>query len=416
MVSLMEKSPLTQYNVNQLRRDFPILKRQSHGHPLVYLDNAATTQKPEQVIQCMSDFYRTQYGTVRRGVYELSAQATFAFDDVRNRVATFLNAPSFEEIVFTKGTTEAINLVSASYGRPFVQEGDEILVSAIEHHANIVPWQQLCLEKKAKLIVIPVNDDGELILEAYEQLLSDRTRLVAVNHVSNALGTINPIRQMIQMAHTKDIPVLIDGAQSAPHMVVDVQAFDCDFYAFSGHKLYGPTGIGVLYAKKKYLEAMVPYQCGGDMIEWVTFEKTTFAKPPHKFEAGTPPIVEVIGLGSALDYLENIGLAAIEAHEHALLETATERLQEIEGLRIIGTAREKAGIISFVFEDIHPHDVGTLLDQNGIAVRAGHHCTQPVMDRFGVPATTRVSFGLYNTIEEIDALVDALHSVIKVFR
>lgn len=415
MVKTMSEKSQKTFNVTEIRQDFPILKQLVHGYPLIYLDNAATTQKPLSVIQRISDFYMNEYGTVRRGVYDLSAKATQEYDQVRQQVAQFLNAPSPEEIIFTKGTTESINLVASSFGRMVVQSGDEVVISAIEHHSNIVPWQQLCLEKGATLKVIPVNDHGELILEDYEKLLSPKTKIVAINHISNSLGTINPIQQMIELAHRHQIPVLIDGAQSAAHLPIDVQALDCDFFAFSGHKVYGPTGIGVLYGKRQYLEAMTPYQYGGDMIESVSFEKTTFAKIPHKFEAGTPSIAEVMGLGAALNYLQSIGFEAIQAYEHELLTYATAQLAHVEGLRIIGTAQEKASLISFVFDDIHPHDIGTLLDQRGIAVRAGHHCTQPVMDRFQVPATTRASFAFYNTQEEIDRLIEGLHFVIKVF-
>lgn len=415
MTQIMEQQSPT-FNIAQIREDFPVLKQMVYGRPLVYLDNAATTQKPWTVIHRISDFYANEYGTVRRGVYSLSAKATAAFDHVREQVAQLLNAPSNEEIIFTKGTTESINLVAATFGKAFIQAGDEIIISAIEHHANIVPWQQVCAERGATLRVIPVNDNGELMLEEYARLITDKTRLVAVNHISNSLGTINPVKLMIEMAHAKDIPVLIDGAQSIPHMPVDVQDLDCDFYAFSGHKVYGPTGIGVLYGKRKWLDALPPYQTGGDMIASVTFEKTTFAKPPNKFEAGTPPIAEVIGLGAAIDYVQAIGFEGIQAQEDCLLQRATQQLSQIEGLRIIGTAKEKASVISFVLDDIHPHDIGTLLDQQGIAVRAGHHCTQPVMTRFNIPATTRASFSFYNTLEEVDALVHGIHEVIKVFR
>ncbi len=413
MASLLEKPAL---DIALIRQDFPVLSQRVHGHPLAYLDNAATTQKPMAVIQRMTDFYTQEYATVRRGVYSMSAQATQAYDAVRQQVAQFLNAGSPQEIVFTQGTTEAINLVAAGFVRPFLQPGDEIVISHLEHHSNIVPWQQVCLEKGAVLKVIPIDDTGTLLLEEYERLLTPKTRLVSVNHVSNALGTVNPIAQMIQMAHAKGIVVCIDGAQGVPHLPVDVQALDCDFYAFSGHKVYGPTGVGVLYGKRAHWDKMHPVQFGGDMIESVTFEKTTFAKPPHKFEAGTPPIVEVIGLGEALTYLQNLGWEAIHEVEQDLLKTATAKLVHLEGLRIIGTAAEKEAVISFVFEDVHPHDVGTILDQHGLAVRAGHHCAQPLMERFAVPATTRVSFAFYNTHEEIDRLIEALQVVIQVFR
>ncbi len=410
-----DRKTLSAEQVAQIREDFPVLSEEVYGKPLVYLDNGATTQKPRSVIERMSRFYQYEYGTVRRGVYKLSEGATKLFDESRQQVASFLNAASPSEIVFTKGTTEAINLVATSYGRAFISAGDEIIISAIEHHANIVPWQQLCVEKQATLKVIPVFDNGELDLVAYDQLLSDKTRLVAVNHVSNALGTINPVKQIIQAAHTRNIPVLIDGAQSVPHLKVDVQDLDCDFYVFSGHKIYGPTGIGVLYGKMSHLEAMPPYQFGGDMIHTVTFEKTTFAKPPAKFEAGTPPIAQVIGLATALNYVNYIGLDSIAAYEHELLTYATAELAKIPQVKIIGNAKEKGAIISFVIDGIHPHDIGTILDREGVAIRAGHHCAQPTMDRFGVPATARASFSFYNTPEEIDILVSAIQKVIQLF-
>lgn len=417
MVHLMtQEDQCKAFDVARIREDFPVLKRKIHGYPLAYLDNAATTQKPQAVIQRITDFYANEYGTIHRGVYQLSAEATQAYEGVRQQVARFLNAPSHTQIIFTKGTTEAINLVAHSFGRLVLTPGDEVVISALEHHANIVPWQQVCQEKGAILKVIPVNDSGELLLDAYEALLTDRTKLVSVNHISNSLGTINPVQQIIALAHQKGIPVMVDGAQSTPHIAIDVQDLDCDFFAFSGHKVYGPTGVGVLFAKREHLEKMPPYQTGGDMVEWVTFEKTTFAKPPAKFEAGTPPIAEVIGLGAALNYVEAIGQKTIQAYEQELLTYATAQLLHVDGLKIIGTAREKAAVISFVFEDIHPHDVGTILDEYGIAVRAGHHCTQPVMKRFQVPATTRASFAFYNTHEEIDRLVAGLQQVIKVFR
>lgn len=401
--------------VLKLRSDFPVLSQQVYGKPLVYLDNAATTQKPQVVIDRITDYYSHENGTVRRGVYKLSEQSTLAFDESRRKVARLINAPTASEVIFTRGTTEAINLVASSYGRAFIGAGDEIIVSAIEHHANIVPWQQLCLEKGAVLKVIPVNDDGELLQDAYEALLSERTKLVAIGHVSNALGTVNPVKRMIEKAHAVGAVVLVDGAQSTPHIVVDVQDLDCDFFAFSGHKLYGPTGIGVLYGKMHHLEAMPPYQCGGDMIHSVSFEKTTFAKPPAKFEAGTPAIAEVIALGTAIDYLQAVGLERIGAYEHELLQYATERISEIPEVRLIGTAREKAGILSFTIKGAHPHDIGTILDREGVAVRAGHHCAQPVMERFCVPATARASFSFYNTKADVDALIQAIHVVIQLF-
>lgn len=406
---------LTADEVAKLRADFPVLNQTVYGKPLVYLDNAATTQKPKAVIDRITDYYTYENGTVRRGVYKLSEQSTLAFDETRRKVAELINAPNVNEIIFVRGTTEAINLVASSYGRTFFEPGDEVIISALEHHANIVPWQQICAERGATLKVIPCNDAGELDLNAYEQLLSAKTKFVAVGHVSNALGTINPIKTIIDKAHAVGAVVLVDGAQSAPHMPVDVQDLDCDFYAFSGHKLYGPTGIGVLYGKMKYLEAMPPYQCGGDMIHSVSFEKTTFAKPPAKFEAGTPAIAQVIGLGAAIDYLQSIGLDRIGAYEDELLQYATARMSEIPEVRLIGTAQDKAGILSFAVQGAHPHDIGTILDREGIAIRAGHHCAQPVMERFGVPATARASFSFYNTKADIDRLVGAVQIVIKMF-
>ncbi len=397
------------------RADFPVLSQTVYGKPLVYLDNAATTQKPQAVIDRITNYYSHENGTVRRGVYKLSEQSTQAFDETRRKVAGLLNAPSVSEIVFTRGTTEAINLVAASFVRPFIQPGQEILVSALEHHANIVPWQLVCQEKNAVLKVIPCNDAGELLMDEFEALLSEKTFLVAVGHVSNALGTINPIATIIAKAHALGVPVLVDGAQSTPHMAVDVQALDCDFYAFSAHKLYGPTGVGVLYGKMKHLEAMPPYQGGGDMILSVSFEKTTFAKPPGRFEAGTPAIAQVIGLGTAIDYLQAIGLERIGAYETELLTYATERLRAVPEVTLIGTAREKAGILSFTLRDAHPHDIGTILDREGIAIRAGHHCAQPVMERFGVSATARASLAFYNTREDVDKLVAGLGVVNRLF-
>lgn len=407
--------PLSETEVSAIRADFPVLNEKPYGKPLVYLDNAATTQKPQVVIDRIANYYAHENGTVRRGVYQLSEQSTRAFDESRRNVASLINAASPSEVIFTRGTTEAINLVASSYGKTFIGPGDEIVISAIEHHANIVPWQQLCAEKGAMLKVIAVNDQGELDQAHFESLLSPRTRLLAIGHVSNALGTINPVQAMIAQAHAFNVPVLLDGAQSAPHMAVDVQALDCDFFAFSGHKLYGPTGIGVLYGKMKHLEAMPPYQFGGDMIHSVTFEKTTFAKPPAKFEAGTPAIAEVIALGTAIDYVNAIGIDRIGRYEDQLLAYATSRITEIPEVRLIGTAKAKAGILSFTIEGAHPHDIGTILDREGIAIRAGHHCAQPVMERFGVPATARASFSFYNTQADIDALIRGIHQVIKLF-
>ena len=417
MTTVLEntKASLSPNRVQEIRADFPVLAQQVYGKPLVYLDNGATTQKPRQVIERIANYYSLENGTVRRGVYKLSEQSTIAFEDVRKKVATFINAPTQNDIIFTKGTTEAINLVAATFGRTFLNAGDEVLISAMEHHANIVPWQQICLERGATLRVAPISDAGEIIMDEFDRLLTSKVKIVAVGHVSNALGTINPIKQIIDKAHALDIPVLIDGAQSAPHMPVDVQALDCDFYAFSGHKIYGPTGVGVLYGKKRWLDALPPYQFGGDMIHNVTFEKTTFAKPPAKFEAGTPAIAQVIGLGAALDYVQGIGLEAISAYEDELLKAATKRLGEIPQVRIIGTAKEKAAIISFTIEGAHPHDIGTVLDREGIAIRAGHHCAQPVMERFKVPATARASFSFYNTKDEIEALAKGIETVIQLF-
>lgn len=404
-------------DVKKIRRDFPMLQKGMNGRPLVYLDNAASTQKPSVVIDRMSDFLSGEYANIHRGVYSLSQQATDAVEKTREKCRAFLNAESASEIVFTRGATEAVNLVAAAYGRKFVREGDEIIVSEIEHHSNIVPWQRLCLEKNARLRVIPVNDRGELEMAVFRnELLGPRTRLVAVTHVSNALGTVNSVAEIAKLARRVGAAVLVDGAQSVPHLAVDVRALDCDFFCFSGHKVYGPTGVGVLYGKKRHLEAMDPYQSGGDMIESVAFEKTTYAKPPQKFEAGTPAITEIIGLGSALDYLNGIGLEAVARYEHELLERATDRLLSMRGLKIIGEAARKASLISFALEGVHPHDMGTVLGEEGIAVRAGHHCAQPTMKRFGVPATTRASFAFYNTTQEIDALVHGIEKVRKLFK
>ncbi len=409
------ESPSSAFDVKRIREDFPILKEKVHGKPLVYLDNAATSQKPAQVIEAMLRFYTHDCSNVHRGVHLLSERATVVYEDTRLKVQRFLNASDSREIVFVRGTTEGINLVAQTYGRQNVQAGDEVLITAMEHHSNIVPWQMLCEEKGAFLHVVPINDRGELILKEFEKLLNVRTRLVAVAHVSNALGTVNPVRQIVQMAHAMNIPVLVDGAQATPHMKVDVQELGCDFYAFSGHKVFGPTGIGALYGKLELLEAMPPFQGGGDMISSVTFEKTIYNAVPYKFEAGTPSIAEVYGLGAALDYVEQIGLQNITSYEHALLSYATEAVSQIPGVRIIGTAREKAGVISFVLEGVHAHDVGTILDREGIAVRTGHHCAQPVMDRFGVPATVRASLAFYNTKQEINALAAGIQRVKALF-
>ncbi|HUP46423.1 MAG TPA: cysteine desulfurase [Thermoanaerobaculia bacterium] len=403
------------YDVEAVRRDFPILTRQVRGKRLVYLDNAATTQKPQTVIDRIVKFYVEENSNVHRGVHYLSEIATVAYEDVRTTVKQFLNAGTEKEIVFTRGTTESINLVAQSWGRKNVGAGDEVIISAIEHHSNIVPWQMLCEEKGATLRVIPVNDAGELELDAFERMLNGRVKIVAVGHISNALGTVNPIRRITELAHAAGALVLIDGAQGVPHGSVDVRAIDCDFYAFSSHKVYGPTGSGVLYGKEALLDAMPPWQGGGDMILSVAFDKTTYNALPYKFEAGTPNIAGVIGLGAALQYVARLGTETIAAWEHDLLTYATARLQEIDGIRLIGTAGEKASVISFVLEGVHPHDIGTILDREGIAIRTGHHCAQPLMMRFNVPATGRASFGLYNTREEADRLIDGLHKVIEVF-
>jgi cysteine desulfurase/selenocysteine lyase len=399
------------FDVQRIRQDFPILQLEVHGKPLVYLDNAATTQKPRAVMEAEQRFYTTLCSNIHRGVHLLSEQATQAYEDARRKVQHFLNAGEAREIVFVRGTTEAINLVTQAYGRKHLQAGDEILITAMEHHSNIVPWQILCEEKGSVLRVAPINDDGELLLEEFERLLNPRTRFVSVAHVSNVLGTINPVRRIIDAAHRRNIPVLLDGAQAAAHLKVDVRELDCDFYTLSGHKLYGPTGVGVLYGKARLLEAMAPYQGGGDMISSVSFEKTTYNVIPFKFEAGTPNIAGTIGLGAAIDYLNQVGLDNAERYEHELLTYAHQALSLIPGLRIIGTAKEKAAVVSFVMDGLHPHDVGTILDQEGIAVRTGHHCAQPLMDRFGIPATTRASLSLYNTKEEIDALVRGIAKV-----
>lgn len=403
------------YDVQRVRRDFPILSQKVHGKPLVYLDNAATTQKPRQVLDAIVSYYSEDNANVHRGVHQLSERATEAYEGARAIGQRFLNAARPEEIIFVRGTTEAINLIAQTYGRHNVVAGDEIIITAMEHHSNIVPWQLLCEEKGARLRVVPINDRGELILEEYEKLLGPKTKLVAVGHVSNALGTINPIRRIVELAHQQGVPVLVDGAQAAPRMKVDVRELDADFYAFSGHKIYGPTGIGVLYGKASLLDAMPPYQGGGDMISSVTFEKTLYNKLPHKFEAGTPHMEGAIGLGAALEYVNQLGIDNVQAHEQDVLAYATEQVSVIPGVRLIGTARKKTGVLSFVLESIHPHDIGTILDQEGIAIRTGHHCAQPVMQRFGVPATARASFGLYNTREDVDALVRGLNKVREVF-
>jgi cysteine desulfurase/selenocysteine lyase len=415
MSSTANVSQSSAYDVQALRNDFPILTQTVRGKPLVYLDNAATTQKPQCVIDAISEFYQKNYSNVHRGVHTLSEQATVAYENVRKKVQKHFNAASEKEIIFVRGATEAINLVAQSYGGSYIKAGDEILISAMEHHSNIVPWQMLCKQSGAILKVIPINQQGELDQQQFEQLLSPQTRLLALSHMSNALGTINPVKQMITQAHLHGIPVLLDGAQAAPHMQVDVQDLDCDFYAASGHKLYGPSGIGILYGKQQLLEAMPPWQGGGDMIRRVTFEETEYAPLPYKFEAGTPSIVDTIGLGAALDYLNAIGLDAIASHEAELLAYCQQRAEEIPQLKPIGTASNKGAIFSFVLERVHPHDIGTAMDHLGIAIRAGHHCAMPVMDYYKVPATARASFGLYNTMEEVDVLIDGIKQVIEVF-
>jgi cysteine desulfurase/selenocysteine lyase len=403
------------FDVDRVRKDFPLLRQQVHGQPLVYLDNAATSQKPQVVIDTLTRYYAEENSNVHRGVHLLSERATEAHEAARANVRRFLNAADTREIIFVRGATEGINLVAQSYGRASIKPGDEIIISWMEHHSNIVPWQILCEEKGAVLRVIPINEDGEVLLDEYERLLNPRTRFVALVHVSNALGTINPVTQMIEMAHRQRVPVLLDGAQAVAHLPVDVQALDCDFYVFSGHKVLGPTGIGVLYGKADILEAMPPYQGGGDMILSVTFEKTRYNTLPYKFEAGTPHIAGVVGLGAAIDYLRGIGLDRIAAYEQDLLGYGTDVLSAIPGLRLIGTAKEKAGVLSFVLEGIHAHDIGTILDQEGIAIRAGHHCAMPLMQRFGVPATARASLAFYNTRGELDALGRAIRKAIELF-
>lgn len=410
-----EQQPLGDYDPWRVREDFPIFRQQIRGKPLVYLDNAASTQKPQVVIDTVSRFYGEEYSNIHRGVHYLSQQATDLYEDARRTVRQFLNAKHDEEIIFVRGTTEAINLVAQTFGRMNIGEGDEVLISAIEHHANIVPWQMICKEKGASLKVIPMDQHGDLKIEQFEALITDRTRLVSIVHVSNALGTVNPVKEMIATAHRHGVPVLIDGAQSVQHLPVDVQDLDCDFFAMSGHKIYGPTGIGVLYGKKALLEDMPPYQGGGDMILSVTFEHTVYNDIPYKFEAGTPNIAAAIGLAAALKYFRGHDIATLAAHEERLLHHATEELRSIDEVRLIGTAKQKASVLSFTLCAVHPHDIGTILDQHGIAIRAGHHCAQPVMQHLGIPATARASFSFYNTMDDVDALVHAIHSVLEVF-
>jgi cysteine desulfurase / selenocysteine lyase len=409
------ETPARTFDVRKIREDFPILKQKMHGKPLVYLDNGATSQKPQVVIDTLMRYYTQDCSNIHRGVYLLSERSTQAYEDARVKVQKFLNAADHREIVFVRGTTEGINLVAQTWGRQNIGAGDEILITAMEHHSNIVPWQILCEEKNARLRVGPINDRGELILDEFAKLINDRTKLVGVAHVSNALGTVNPVKQIVEMAHARNIPVLVDGAQAAPHTKIDVRALDVDFYVVSAHKMFGPTGVGALYGKAKLLESMPPYQGGGDMILSVTFEKTIYNSIPNKFEAGTPNIAGVIGWGAAVDYLSRVGMENIASYEHALLTYATEALGQIPGVRLIGTAREKASVLSFLIEGVHPHDVGTVLDQEGIAVRTGHHCAQPVMERFNVPATVRASLAFYNTKQEINTLAAGIQHVKAMF-
>ncbi len=404
-----------QYDVVSIRNDFPILDRKIFGKPLVYLDNGASTQRPVQVINAVKDLYEHNYSNVHRGVHTLSQESTNLYDDARVAVRGFINAACVHEVIFTKGTTDAINLVAQSYARPRLKKGDEILITHMEHHSNIVPWQMVCEQTGAELKVVPISDKGELDMDRFAELLSEKTKLVSVVHVSNALGTVNPVKEIVDASHAIGVPVLVDGAQAVSHIPVDVQKLDADFYAFSGHKIYGPTGVGVLYGKEKLLNEMPPYQGGGDMILSVSFEKTEYNALPYKFEAGTPNIAGVVGLGAAINYVQKIGLGTIAAHEHGLLVYATSKLQEIDGLRIIGEADQKAGLISFVLDAVHPHDIGTMLDAEGVALRAGHHCAQPVMDRYKVPATARASFAMYNTFSEIDVLAAAIVKTIGMF-
>ena len=403
------------FDVQRVRRDFPILQMSVRGKPLVYLDNAATSQKPALVIEATRRYYESGNANIHRGVHYLSEHATEEHETARATAQNFINAAHAHEVIFVRGTTEGINLVAQTYGRAHVGAGDEVLITAMEHHSNIVPWQILCEEKSAKLRVAPFNDAGELLLDEFAKLLGPRTKIIALTHVSNALGTINPVKQIVEMAHRYNIPVVVDGAQAVPHLTVDVQDLGVDFYVFSGHKVYGPTGIGILYGKSALLEAMPPYQGGGDMISSVTFEKTIYNKLPFKFEAGTPHVAGAIGLAAALDYVNSLGIANFGAYEHGVLAYATQVVGSVPGVRLFGTAKDKTGVLSFTMEGIHPHDIGTILDQEGIAVRTGHHCAQPIMQRFGIPATARASFALYNTKEEVDALVAGIQKVREVF-
>ena len=403
------------YPVEKIRAQFPLLQKEHAGKKISYLDNAATTQKPNAVIDCLNEFYSEQYATVHRGAYLLSEKATNRFENVRKIVQKFINAPSSNEIIYTKGTTEGINLVSNTWGRKNIKKGDQIMVSALEHHSNIVPWQLLCEEKEAKLVVIPMNKKGELLLDAYKDLLNERVKLVCVNQVSNALGSVNPVKEICRLAHKIGALALVDGAQSTPHMKIDVQEIDCDFFAFSSHKIYGPSSVGALYGKMEHLEAMPPFLGGGDMIYEVSFEKTTYAKPPARFEAGTPAIAEIIGMGKAIEYIEDIGLDQIHAYEQEILNYAMSKMSDIDGIKFIGTAEEKAGVISFTLDKAHPHDIATIVDGEGVQIRAGHHCAQPVMTFYNIPATARASFGIYTNKEDIDQLVNALNTVNAIF-
>lgn len=411
----MNQLSVTDFDVEQVRNDFPALHQEVRGKPLVYLDNAATSQKPQVVIDALIRYYRESNANVHRGIHTLSERATLAYEGTRVKAQRFLNAADKREIVFVRGTTEAINLVAQSYARPKLREGDEILISEMEHHSNIVPWQILCKQTGAKLRIIPFSDSGELLFDDYLELLSPRTKIVSVVHISNSLGTINPVRRIIQAAHEFGVPVMLDGAQAVPHSAVDVQALDCDFYAFSGHKVFSPTGIGVLYGKAELLEAMDPYQGGGEMIRSVTFEETQYNVLPHKFEAGTPNIAGTVGLGAGIDYVRGLSMDALAAHEYELLRHATQSALDIPGLRLIGTAAKKAAILSFTLDCAHAHDIGTVLDAEGIAVRAGHHCTMPVMTHYNVPATARASFAMYNTIQDVDTLIEGIDKVKEVF-
>ena len=403
-------------DINKIREDFPILKREVNGKPLVYFDNGATSQKPQVVIDAITNYYTNENSNIHRGIHTLSQEATNAYEEARKKVQQFVNAKYSHEIIFTKGTTDSINLVASSFGKKYLKKGDEIIVSTMEHHSNIVPWQMICEEKGAILKVIPINDKGELLLDEFKKLLSNKTKLVAITHVSNTLGTINPIKEIITKAHSFNIPVLIDGAQAVPHTKVNVQELDCDFYAFSGHKMFGPTGVGILYGKEAILNDLPPYQGGGDMIKTVTFEKTTYNELPHKFEAGTPNIVGGIGLGVAIDYMNSIGISTIEAYEHELLAYATKQIKQIEGVRIIGEAKNKASVLSFLVDGTHPSDIGMIIDKLGVAIRTGHHCTEPLMNRLNVPGTARASFAFYNTFEEIDIFIAALKRAVNMLK